>query len=132
MDGFHTQPVHGLGGAPMLLWGSFALNGTSDPSVASNGGPPGLAAFTVVYAATGQYTLTLPEGIAPIGTPTIVVSPSAADLTGYYEVMQTGAYSAASRSFVIQAKRADSGNAPASATGARVNFIIAFNNSTGK
>lgn len=131
MHGFHTQPVHGLGGTPTMLWGSFAPNGTSDPTVASNGGPPGLRPFTVAYAATGQYTLTLPEGVTPIGTPTLIVSPQAADLTGYFEVMQVGAYDATTRSFVVQAKRAGSGNAPAAAAGCRIHFAIFFNNSTG-
>jgi len=131
MHGYHTQPVHGLGGTPTLLWGSFAPNGTDDPAVASNGGPPGLKAFTVTEADTGLFTLTLPEGLTPIGTPTICVSAQAADLTGYFEVMQEGAYNATTRSFAIRAKRANSGNAPAAAAGCRIHFIIAFNNSTG-
>ncbi len=131
MHGFHTQKVNALGGEPTLLWGSFAPNGTDDPDVDSNGGPPGLKPFTVEYAATGAYTLTLPENLTPVGTPTICVSPQAADLTGYFEVMQTGAYDPTTRSFVIQAKRAASGNAPAAAAGCRIHCISAFNNSTG-
>lgn len=131
MDGFHVQPLGGLGAEGRVLWGSFAPNGASNPLTSSNGGPPGLRAFTTVYAATGQYTVTLPAGLALVGTPTILLSAQAADLTGYFEVIQTGAYNAATRSFVVQAKRAGSGNAPAAAAGCRIHFALLFNNSTG-
>ncbi len=131
MDGFHTQGVKALGAEPTVLWGSFAPNGTDNPAVASNGGSPGLRAFTTVYAATGQYTITLPVGLSMPGVPTVMVSAQAADLTGYFEVMTVGAYSAATRSFIVQAKRANSGNAPAAAAGCRIHFALLFNNSSG-
>ncbi len=131
MDGYFLQPVKGGGGEPTVLWGSFAPNGTDDPDSANNGGPPGLRAFTTVYAATGQYTITLPEGWGLIGTPTILVSAQAADLTGYFEVMTTGAYDPSTRSFVVQAKRANTGEAPAAAAGCRIHFALIFNNSSG-
>ena len=131
MNGFITQMVEGLGAEPMILWGSFAPNGSSTPAVASNGGPPGLKAFTVAYAATGAFTVTLPVGCTPVGTPTILLSAQAADLTEYFEVIQTGAYNATTRSFVIQAKRAGTGREVAAAAGARIHFALIFNNSTG-
>lgn len=131
MDGFHKQHVMSLGSSPTILRGSFAPNGTSDPLVASNGGPRGLRAFTTVYAATGQYTVTLPTGLILPGTPTIMVSAQAADLTNYFEVMTVGAFDAVARSFVVQAKRAASGFAPAAAAGCRIHFGLFFNDSTG-
>lgn len=131
MDGFFRQPLMALGGEPLAFWGSFAPNGASTPAVTSNGGPPGLKASTVAYAATGAFTVTLPEGCTPVGTPTVLVSAQAADLTEYFEVMQTGAYSPSTRSFVIQAKRAGSGREVAAAAGARIHWAILFNNSTG-
>jgi hypothetical protein len=128
MEGFHTQPIHGLGAEARVVWGSFAPNGASNPLKANNGGPPGARAFTVTYAATGQYTVTLPEGLTLVGTPTILVSAQAADLAGYFEVMTTGAYNPATRSFVIQAKRAATGQQVAAAAGARIHFALLFNN----
>ncbi len=133
MDGFIVQELDALGAEPRVLWGSFAPNGTSNPLVASNGGPPGLRAFTTVYAATGQYTVTLPAGInIPSGVvPTVLVSAQCASLGAYFEVVQIGAFNTTTRSFVVNAKQGASGNAVAAAAGARIHFAIFFNNSTG-
>lgn len=131
MDGIYTQPLKGLGAEPRVLVGSFAPNGTSDPLVASNGGPPGLKAFTTVYAATGSYTVTLPVGYTPVGTPTIVVSAQAQDLTEWFSVQTEGAYNATTRSFVVRAHRAGTGRAVTANAGARIHFAILFNNSLG-
>lgn len=131
MDGFFAQPVKGLGAEPTVYFGSFAPNGTDDPVVTSNGGPPGLKAFTVTEASTGAFTITLPRGLNVTGTPTIVHSVQCADLTAYFELVQLGAFDASTRSFVLAAKRAASANAPAAAAGTRVHFAIFFNNSTG-
>lgn len=129
MDGQFSQNMEGVGPEPVVLRGSFAPNGTSNPLVASNDGPPSLKAFTTTYAATGLFTVTLPAGLGVVGTPTIVASAQAV-IADYFEVI-TGAYVASTRSFTIQAKRAASGYAPPAATTTRINFIIAFNNSTG-
>jgi hypothetical protein len=45
--------------------------------------------------------------------------------------MTIGAFNAATRSFVVQAKRASAGQAVAAAAGARIHFLLCFNNSTG-
>jgi hypothetical protein len=131
MNGFHTQALEGLGGEPRVLWGSFAPNAASNPLVASNGGPPGVKAFTTVYAATGQFTVTLPVGCTPVGTATVLVSAQCQDLTEYFEVVSIGAYNATTRSFVVQAKRAGTGREVAANAGARIHFALLFNNSTG-
>ncbi len=131
MNGFITQMLEGLGPEPMVFWGSFAPNAALTPVVTSNGGPPGLKAATVAYAATGAFTITLPIGCTPVGTPTIVHAPQAESLTEYFETMQVGAYNPTTRSFVIQAKRAGSGREVAASAGARIHWAIFFNNSTG-
>lgn len=131
MDGQFVQPLKAGGGEPRLLWASFAPNGSSDPSVASNEGPPGLRAFTTVYAADGSYTVTLPTGWTPVDTPHILVSAQCQDLTEWFEVCTTGSYNATTRSFVIQAHRSGTGREVAAHADARIHFAIAFNNSTG-
>jgi hypothetical protein len=131
MIGFLTQRLQALGAEPHVLWGSFAPNGASTPDSDDNEGPPGLRAFTTAYAATGQYTVTLPAGMSMPANVTIAAFAQAADLTGYFEVMTTGAYDTTTRTFVIQAKRAGSGYEVAAAAGARIHFAIFFNNSTG-
>ncbi len=131
MDGFHTQLLHGLGAEGRVLWGSFAPNAGLTPSAASNGGPPGLKAFTTAYAATGAFTVTLPAGLVLPGVPTIMVSAQAENLTEYFAVMTVGAFVVATRSFVIQAHRAGTGREIAAAAGARIHFALLFNNSSG-
>lgn len=131
MEGLFTQELKALGGEPRALWGSFAPNAALTPSAASNGGPPGLKAFTTAYAATGAFTVTLPAGCTPVGTPQIFVSAQAESLTEHFAVMTVGAYNATTRSFVIQAHRAGTGREIAAAAGARIHFLLLFNNSTG-
>lgn len=131
MDGSFLQPMKGGGGEPVAFWGSFAPNGSSTPAVTSNGGPPGLAAATVAYAATGAFTVTLPEGWNAVGTPTILLGKQAESLSEWFEVMQVDAYNATTRSFVIQAHRAGTGREVAASADARIHWAIFFNNSTG-
>lgn len=131
MDGFFAQFLKALGPDPHAFWGSFAPNGSSTPVVTSNGGPPGLKAATVAYAATGQFTVTLPVGCKPVGTPTVLVSAQCESLTEYFEVVQVGAFNPTTRALVIQAKRAGSGREVAANAGARIHWAILFNNSTG-
>jgi len=126
-----TQIIKGLGAEPRVAWCSFAPNGTSDPATASNTGPRGLKAFTTTYAATGLYTITFPSDFAPPSDATFLVVPQPADLTGYFEASQVGAYNSATRQLQVQAKRANSGNAPAAAAGCRIHIGIFFNDSSG-
>lgn len=131
MDGLFLQNMKGGGGEPVCFWGSFAPNASSTPVVASNGGPPGLKAAAVTYAATGVFTVTLPTGWSAVGTPTIIVSAQAESLTEFFEVMVVDAYAAATRSFVIQAHRAGTGREIAASADARIHWAIFFNNSNG-
>lgn len=124
-----TEPLKGLGAEGRAIWGSFAPNGTSNPLLASNSGPPGLRAFTVVYSATGVYTVTLPVDCGPPTAATILLSAQADVLADYFEVIQIGAYNATTRTFVVQAKQGASGVAVAANAGARIHFAVLFNDS---
>lgn len=131
MDGQFGQPMKSAGGEPRLLWASFAPNGSSTPSVASNDGPPGLVAFTTAYAATGQFTVTLPVGWTPVTNTGVFVSAQCESLTEHFQVCQVGAYNATTRTLVIQAHRNGTGREVAANAGARIHFALVFNNSTG-
>lgn len=131
MNGHDVQSLKAGGPEPVLLWASFAPNGSSTPLTASNEGPPGLRAFTTAYAATGAFTVTLPVGWTPVDTPHIFVSAQCESLTEHFAVCVTGAYSATNRTFVIQAHRNGTGREVAAHANARIHFAIAFNNSTG-
>jgi len=127
----HTQCAKSLGGEPRYAACSFAPNGASDPAVANNTGPRGLKRFTTVYAATGQYTITFPADCRPPADTVFQLTAQAADLAGYFEVIQVGAYNASTGVLVVQAKRAGSGNAPAAAAGCRIHISMFFNDSSG-
>jgi hypothetical protein len=131
MHGYITQDMKALGAEPMVIWGSFAPNAASTPSAASNEGPPGVVAFTTAYAATGAFTVTLPAGCVPIGTPHIFVSAQCESLTEHFAVCVTGAYSPTARTFTIQAHRNGTGREVAAHANARIHFALFFNNSTG-
>lgn len=127
----HYQPAHGYGPEPRVTRCSFAPNGTSDPLTASNLGPRGVRNFTTTYAPTGQYTLVFPPDFAPPSSTAFALSAQCASLATYFEVVQIGAYNAATRTLVVQAKQGASGVAPAVAAGCRIHITITFNDSTG-
>jgi len=131
MDGFFSQPLHGIGPKPFIIWGSFAPNAAATPLVASNAGPPGVKAFTTAYAATGAFTVTLPAGCVPVGTPHIFVSAQCESLTEHFAVAVTGAYSSTARTFTVQAHRNGTGREVAAHANARIHFALLFNDSTG-
>ena len=128
---YMTQPAKGFGAEPRYAAVSFCPNGTDAPLTASNEGPPGLKSFTTTYTATGLYTVVFPADFAPPANSVFLVTPQPADLTGYFEASQVGDYTASTRTLLIQAKRAGSGNAPAAAAGCRIHIGIFFNDSTG-
>lgn len=133
MDGFDVRPMEGLGNERLVYDGSFQCNGTSDPSSATFRYPRGLA-FTVAYSATGVFTVTLPAGLALPSQPySIVVSAQFATLaTDHFVVGVVGETTlTTTRTFVIQAHRNGTGQAPANTAGNRINFAIFATNSTG-
>jgi hypothetical protein len=134
MNGHSSYVMFGLGPDRYLLGGSFAPNGGSAPDPASFRGREGLP-FTVAYEATGIFTVTLPEGFTlPAQPHFILVSAQAADAAAWFEVMVVGEtlLNTATKSFVIQAHRSGTANAPAAAAGTRINFAIFTQNNTGR
>ena len=136
MDGFQTYQVECLGPEPLVYWGSFQCNSTSNPASTTFRGPPGLVGFSVVYSATGVFTVTLPAGLAlPAQAYSIVVSPQFAVLaTDWFDcaVLGESTLNSTTRQFVVQAHRSGTGQAPANTAGNRINFAIFATNSTGK
>lgn len=132
MNGFDTRPIKGLGNEPMVLWGSFETNGSSDPTDLrySRG-----FNFTAELTDTGEVTITVPSGcILPAQPGSIVVSAQFATLaTDWFEVGVVGesTLNASTRQFVIQMHRSGTAREPAATNGNRVNFAIFFNNTTG-
>ena len=131
MDGQFVQPLQAPGGEPRLIWASFAPNAASNPVTASNAGPPGLRAFTTVYAATGQFTVTLPEGWTPVANTSVLLGKQCASLTEHFDICQIGAFNPTTRQLVIQSHRNGTGREIPADAGARIHFALVFNNSTG-
>lgn len=131
LHAYMTQLLKAVGPEPTALWGSFAPNGSSNPTTSDNEGPPGVKAFTTEYAATGAFTVTLPEGCTPVGTPQIFVSAQCQSLAEHFQVCAVGAYDATNRQFVVQAHRNGTGREVAANAGARIHWVLLFNNSTG-
>lgn len=133
MDGHPLTPILGLGPVPAAYWGSFECNGTSDPSSTTFRYPRGLA-FTVVYSATGVFTVTVPAGLTlPSQAHSIIVTPQVTALSDYFATMIVGetTLNTTTRAFVVQCHRAGTGEAPAATAGNRINFAIFATNSTG-
>lgn len=125
----------GIGPDRIILAGSFAPNGASDPAAASSRGREFGQTFTVTYAATGIYTVTFPSGYTlPAQPASIIVTPQWDAIANWFDVAVVGdsTLNAAARQFVIQAHRSGTANAPAAATGCRINFMLHVSNNTGK
>lgn len=135
MDGYITNSVEAIGPDPLVYYGSFQCNASSDPSSTTFRAPPGFRAFTVTYAATGTYTVTLPAGCTLPSQPYVVACwPQFATLaTDWFECGTLGetTLNAATRQFVIQAHRNGTAREPANTAGNRINFAIFATNSTG-
>lgn len=128
----NLNPLQILGTDGILYAGSFQTNGTSDPATTTFRTSPGLT-FTVVYSATGVYTVTLPADLNLPDLPlSIKATPQYSALANWFEVGIVGEYNRTTRVFVIQAHRSGTGNAPSNTAGNRINFEIVFRNSTGR
>lgn len=135
MDSASLQPVKALGPETIIYEGSFATNASSNPTTTDSRYPIGLP-FTVVYAATGTYTVTVPIGLALPAQPFVVACwPQFATLaTDWFECAVLGetTLTTTTRSFVIQAHRNGTAREPAALAGNRINFAIIASNSTGR
>lgn len=129
----NLNPLKVLGSDGILYVGSFQCNGTSNPVSTTFRGPPGFI-FTVAYAATGVFTVTLDASLNLPDLPAIItVSPQGAVLaTDWFDCFVLGEFNRTTRSFQIQAHRSGTGNAPANTAGNRINFAIEFRNSTSR
>lgn len=126
-----SQPAKGYGPEPRVTRFSFAPNGTSDPLVASNHGPPGIKAATITYSATGIYTIVFPVDFAPPTNTVFGLTGQVDAIANYFALMIIGAYVASTRTLVVQAHRAGTGQAVAAAAGNRIHISMTFNDSTG-
>lgn len=131
---FNENPLKACGPDRVLLAGSFACNGATNPVATSSRGRDFGHTFTVAYAATGIYTVTLPAGFKlPAQPGAIIVVPQWDAIANWFDVAQVAesTLNANSPSFVIQAHRSGVANAPAAAAGCRINFMIFGSNNTG-
>lgn len=108
------------------LRGTFRCNAAANPAVANNRGS--FAAFTVTYAATGLFTVTLPQGWGASALPNIVVSNSFVSGTPWVAV-RIGEYDPTTRSFVIGCFSLDGTNgalAPTAVASNTITFDVQF------
>lgn len=135
MDGNFSLPLRGFGPDPFVLFGSFQCNASSDPSSTTFRGPTALKGFTVSYAATGVFTVTLPEGFTlPAQAYCVAAWPQYATLaTDWFECGIVGetTLNASTRQFVVQAHRSGTAREVANTAGNRINFAIFCTNSGG-
>jgi len=135
MDGNPFEFLKGVGTEGVLLVGSFQCNASSDPASTTFRAPPALKGFTVSYAATGTYTVTLPAGFTLPAQPLFVAAwPQFATLaTDWFEcgVLGESTLNATTRQFVVQAHRNGTAREPANTAGNRINFAIYARNTTG-
>lgn len=135
MDGHNPYGLMTTGPERFVLGGSFQTNGASNPAATTYRGSAGGLSFTVTYAATGVYTVTLASNLRlPAQPMSIALSPQFAVLaTDWFDCAVVGetTLNASTRSFVIQAHRSGVANAPANTAGNRINFIIYASNNTG-
>lgn len=122
-----------LGTDTIAYFGSFQTNGTSNPASTTFRGPPGFI-FTVTYSATGVFTVTLDASLNLPDLPAYIeANPQGAVLaTDWFDCFVLGEFNRTTRSFVIQAHRSGTGQAPANTAGNRINFSLIFRNSTSR
>ncbi len=131
----NDHPLLGIGPERVILAGSFAPNTAANPVDASSRGREFGQTFTVVYAATGSFAVTLPSGFTlPAQPASIIVSPSCDAFANWFEVIVVGesTLNTTTRAFVIQAHRNGVAYQPAVAAGCRINFMLHVSNNTGK
>ena len=133
MDGHPAFSMQGLGSEQYVIGASFQTNAAANPLSTTFSKPPGFG-FTVTYAPTGIYTVQLAAGLGLPAQPLAIAAwPQYATLaTDWFECGIVGLYVPSTRSFVIQAHRNGTANAPAATAGNRINFVINFRNSTGQ
>lgn len=127
------EPLHTNATDVVVVSGSFQTNGGSAPSSTTFRSTTG-SSFTVGYAATGVFTVTLGSDLTFPDKPIAVIltKGGAVLATDWFDLLQIGEYNTTTRALVIQAHRAGTANAPANTAGNRINFTLIFRNSTSK
>ncbi|HYE92052.1 MAG TPA: hypothetical protein VEA38_13565 [Terriglobales bacterium] len=134
MHGHTPYPAFALGPDCFSIAGSFQCNAGSNPASTTFRKSLGLN-FSVTYAATGVFTVTLASGLVlpaqPMG---IIVSPQFAVLADdWFDTAVVGESTlTTTRTIVIQAHRAGVAREVANVAGNRINFCIFAQNNTGK
>lgn len=129
----NLNPLKVLGTDGILYAGSFQCNAAANPLASTFRAPPGLV-FSVTYSATGVYTVTLDASLNLPDLPLYIeANPQFATMaTDWFDCGVVGEFNRTTRSFVIQAHRSGTGQAPAATAGNRINFSIQFRNSTSR
>lgn len=139
MHGHAEQYAKGLGPENFSIGFSFQTTttpGALDATAQSFRKATGWSGrFSVSYAATGIYTITLPTGmILPSQPHSISVDPQAATLaTDWFECLVIGetTLNATTKQIVVQCHRNGTAQAPANTAGNRINVTLCFQNNTG-
>lgn len=137
MQGIDQFIPRTLGANDIVMCGSIQTVGTSAGAVPAANilVERGMGRLSVVYAATGVYTFTLPPGCKfPRHAWSILVSPQAATLaTDWFETIVIGndTLDTTNPTFVVQCHRNGTANAPTNTAGNRINFWIIAGNTTG-
>lgn len=135
MPVINDHEMKGIGPDRVILAGSFACNGASDPTTANMRGREFGHTFLVTYAATGIYTVTFPSGYTfPSQPASLIVTPQWDAIANWFDVAPVGesTLTSTTRQLVIQAHRSGVANAPAANAGCRINFMLHVSNNTGK
>lgn len=129
----NDHPLKGVGPERVLLAGSFDANAGANP-VVLRGREFGFT-FTVIYAPTGLFTITLPPGFTlPAQPGAIITTPQWDSTTNWFDVAVLGETSliTTTRQFVLQTHRSGTPQQVPANAGARVNFMLHVSNNTGK
>lgn len=120
----------------MMFFGIFGFgpNAASNPVIsgASTTLSGGLGRFvkSIVYSATGIYTIVFGEDFGSSGPMHFHVSESFGSIAEHFQANQIGAYDVATKTLVIQTHRQGVGREVPAAAGARINVVM-FVNDTG-
>jgi hypothetical protein len=133
-----TYPIRGAL-KPECVYGTFqfAVNGTSNPLTSTFTGSLAKVVASVVYSATGKFTITFQQGFSFAPTPVVGFDAVCADqtATNFFQTCQIGAYNQSSPSapFVVVGCTNSSGAfAPPANAGNLISMSFEGVNSSGK
>lgn len=114
----------------------FDVNGTSNPSTSTISGSLSRFVSSIVYSATGKYTITFTSDFKPTTAPNFAFGTITDATTGVFCVVQVGNYDLTNRTLVVQtisgSMAAAAITAPATAGAGSVVILMSTSYSTGK